>query len=132
MNLAKYDTRQLSEEGVEIELRDPVTDDFLDIYLTILGPDSRTARQLMKKLEDRQRETTRHRRKAEEEEDDQADLFADLVVGWRNLVFNPEKPDDTTPLPYSRPNCIRVIRALPWVASQISEAFRNRKIFMKA
>lgn len=132
LNLAKYDTRTLSEEGVEIELKDPVSDEFLDVYITILGPDSKTARRLMKRLEEKQREASRHRRKADEDEDDQADLFADLIVGWRGLVFNPEKPDDTTPLPFNRPNAIRVIRALPWIAGQISDAFRDRKLFMRA
>jgi hypothetical protein len=132
MNLARFDTRKLSESGVEFELKDPATDEYLGVFLTILGPDSKAARGLMKKLEEKQREKNRYRRKVEDTDDDTAELFAELVTGWRNMVYNPEDPDDTTELPFTKANLVMVLRDLNFVANQIASAFGDRRLFMPA
>ena len=134
MNLAKYDTKEKSEAGIEVELTDPVTGEDIGVFLTILGPDSSKAREIQKKVADRARlNAMRAKRNKNTEDDDGVDLVAELVIGWRGMQFDPKSETDDVPeLAFSKENVLMVLRALPWIAAQVTDAFQDRSLFMKA
>tara|TARA_R110002020_G_scaffold5179_4_gene21930 strand:- start:12487 stop:12879 length:393 start_codon:yes stop_codon:yes gene_type:complete len=102
------------EAGHEFELLDPVQSDPTGIKLTIAGPDSEIARNARFEME---REIARLSKRKdgltpEARDGLMNDYFCTVTLGW-NVTEAGE------PVPFSKPNLLRLIKAGAWVRGQI-------------
>ena len=140
LDLASLDTKQASEQGAEIELRHPVTNDKLGIFISILGQDSKAFTELKRKRHDtmlRKFQAAKRRGKDTElpgyDESKEQDIETLVVctTGWRDN----DKPTITIggeELPFTTANATIVYRDFQWIFDQINEAITDYANFMKA
>jgi hypothetical protein len=135
MDLAKLDTVQAANEGFEVRLYNPHTNEDLDIFITVLGRDSDAYRSLFNKHQRRRVERmTKGGRvgsvSPEAFEQDAIELLAVCTKSWRTgdkpvLLINGEE------MQCSRDNAVHVYKKYPWIKEQVDDAVSDRANFLK-
>ena len=117
MDISELYTVAKHEEGAELQLYHPDTEEKLELYLTVVGVDSKV-------FTDLEREESRAKL---EGNDDKVDLskIAKTVIAWRG--FESEGKE----LKFSHENMVNLLSQSPRLAWQILSFIRNRKNFTK-
>ena len=112
MDLALLDTTQKAEDGVKMELRHPVTNEGLGVFLTVRGPDSKAVKSAFARF----RKIMDDDKKSENEKEKEAsNLLMRCIVEIEDAVYQ-GKPIE------SDADGIRFfIEHFQWAASQIFE-----------
>lgn len=122
MDLNQLFTLDLSDKGVDMEILHPSTgavitsDDGKPWVITVAGTDSDLFRN--------GRNAIQRRRGADNSGDGAAELFANVVVGWKNLVLNKE------PLKYSKDAAKKLLTDFPWLRDQVAAFASDRGNFL--
>lgn len=88
MDLSQFDTVKSSDAGAEVQLRHPGTDELIDVWITVLGPDSDV-------FAEARRDVMRQRRlslAAEKRSDitaadvarDDSEILSRVTIAWRS------------------------------------------------
>lgn len=138
-DLANMDTVAACNEGSEIELRHPVTNEPLGIFWTVYGVHSDTYREYWREIANeriRKEEMAKKRGRgseiltAESVEEQGIDFLTVCSKGWRTG----DKPTITLrneELAFNVPNVKKVLSGFPWVRKQIDEGISDLENFMK-
>jgi hypothetical protein len=145
-DLSSLDVVTGANEGFELELYNPATQEDLGIFITVLGKDSTEFRKLQ--AEQNQRRLDRAGRagnvsKMLSERQIRADgieLDAACTKSWRTVT--PDADGETehsksvilvagTELECTKQNAIKLYTDFPWIKEQVDEAILDRANFMK-
>lgn len=137
VDLASLSAKDASEKGYELELRHPVSREPLGVFITIVGAESETARNyLRKKANAKLRQEFENQRKGRDEEPptvEQAEaeavsLLAACTTGWRtgdaSTVTHGGKA-----LEFNESNA-RFLYGERWIRSQVDVAWSDLGNFM--
>jgi hypothetical protein len=131
-SLAKFNTTERANDGVEIELKDLVTGLGSGAYITIFGMDGE---QYAEAKEERARDmlarsaagqTTALSR--EERVIITSQTLARCTKGWRNL----DSEEDGKPIVFSYAAAVDLYKRYPAIADQVNEEIARRANFVKA
>jgi hypothetical protein len=144
VDLSCLDTRSACDAGAEIELRHPVTNAGLGIFITVLGKDSSAFQDYVNHSINenvRKAQARRHTNKepeiitAEQTEERTVEMLTVCTKSWRwgdKPVFPFQKMGSSLEeLEFSVPNVKRVYSELPVVRKQIDEAIADLANFLK-
>lgn len=121
IDLDALDTRRASEEGVELQLKDPRHGAPLAAWVRVRGYDSASYDDAQVELQRRRIQRMPAERPTPETlREDALDLAASLVAGWRGLTRA------GAPIAYSAPAARALLRDYPWVREQV-EAFAAQR-----
>jgi len=132
-DLGSLDTIKASNEGAEIELKHPMTNEPLAVFVKVRGKDSDAFREFQRhKFNDylRAEALAKARGKqpqvksAEDYEDDMLTLLVACTIGWREMVYNGAE------LPFNAENVRKVYKERPWVRDQVNDAVGDLGNFM--
>lgn len=135
LDLSALDTVAACDKGARIELRHPVTNEPLGVFITVLGKDSQAFRDhLRASINERlRREALAKRRGRDLEpmtvevgEAEGIDLLVVCTVGWEGVTYKGQ------PLEFNVPNARTLYADLPWVRKQVDEAIGDLENFMTA
>jgi hypothetical protein len=136
VSLDDYDVGTKSNEGVEIELRHPVTSDELGIFVTVVGRYSEKYQSAVREISSEAIKGAAAKKKKADPIVDATEkgvrLLALCTVSWRtdaSPTINFHGKDH----PYSVDAAIDLYtsKALPWVKEQIDSAVHSNANFMK-
>lgn len=131
-NLARFNTVERSNKGVEVRIKDPKTGAGTDAYITILGMDGDTYQQFKderaRDMADRAAAGRATALTAEERRELTALTLARCTIGWRGL----EEEEGDKPLEYSDKAAIRLYLNYPAIRDQVNEEIANRANFVKS
>lgn len=144
MDLAMFDTVAACDKGAEIELRHPVTNTSLGVFITVLGKDSAIFKDHTRTLINaRLRQDAFAARKGrdveartvEKIEKENLETLAVCTLGWRT-VDKDEVSSDTievnkVKLPFNGNNALMVYSKYPWIYDQVNEAIGQLENFIK-
>lgn len=137
MDLADLDTIGACNKGAEIQLRHPVTNAPLEMFVTIAGKDSDVFRE---QFRDSLRDDIRHAQLAKKRGDSGADierserkaieLLTVCVLGWRTadkqaIIVRGEE------LQCTPKNAMRVLKEFPWIRDQIDVGVADLSNFIQ-
>jgi hypothetical protein len=142
MDLKELDVISSANEGFELRLVNPKTQENLGLYITVLGKDSDAFRRLS--AEQNRRRLTKMTKggvvrfgtlSAEELDADAVDLLAACTVRWREDE-GVAAPKDTLTIngdevPCTRANAVSVYTRFPWIREQVDTAIGDRANFIK-
>lgn len=145
MDLSKLNTVEGANQGFELRLCDPATNDDLDIYITVLGRDSDEYRTLsntqqQKRISKMSRSGTFKAGavSTQEFERDALELLAAVTKSWRQVVKEGDQSKELTTLTvngeelvFSKANAMRLYKEYPWVKEQVDAAVVDRANFLK-
>lgn len=119
-------TRDTHEEGAEVQIMDPSSGKMTDLYITVLGPDSREWRKTVKA----DLRKIWSRKKGEEiTEDDliQSDIdkLVAVTVGWRGMK---NKGED---MPFSKEAVRTLYERSPRIMDQVDVFMADSRNFIK-
>lgn len=138
MDLSTLDTVAACNKGAEVELLHPVSRAPLGVFVTVLGSDSDTFKELLRsRVDERIRREALARKRGREletptvaqREAESIETLCACTTGWRTgdeptLTLHGEA------LPFSIPNAKRVYTDLLWVRKQVDEAVADLENFM--
>lgn len=120
------DLEGASERGSEVQLRHPQTNELLDIYIKVYGPDSKVCRKVLAEGQ---------RMAMTDQTDDEKELqlrssrmTADLCMGWRQgdeptMTWKGER------CTFSRALAVEVFTEQQWIRQQVDQWQMNRRNF---
>lgn len=133
-DLASLDTVKASNDGAEIEIRHPLTNAPLGMFVTVVGKDGDIFRQFQREKFNELLRAEAHAKargkqtppkSAEDYEDDMLTMLVRCTKGWRNVIYDKE------PLDFTAENVRMVYKKAPWFRDQINEAVGDLANFMK-
>jgi hypothetical protein len=136
LSLDEFDVGTRSNEGVEIELRHPVTSDDLGIFVTVVGRYSETYQSAVREISSQSIKGAATKKKKVEPITDAIEkgvrLLALCTISWRT----DDKPTINfhgAEHPYSVDAAVDLYtsKSLPWVKEQIDSAIHSNANFMK-
>ena len=133
VDLAAIDTVKGSNEGFDVRIYHPGTNEDLDITISVLGKDSDlfqkvSRNQNKKRMAKMQKGGFRNNTSIpiEQVESDGIDLLAACTTGWTGVVI------DKKEIEFSKDNAIMVYERFPWIKEQIDTAIGDRANFIKS
>jgi len=121
MDLSLLDTTKKSEEGVEMELRHPVTDELLGVKLVVRGTDSKIVKAALLKY----RKVLDDDRKSESEKEKYGiEFIVKCILDIKDAEFN-GKPIEATD-----EGKRFLAERFPWAAGQIFEFIQDLEHFL--
>lgn len=135
VDLASLDTIKACNDGAEIELRHPITNEPLGAFIKVLGKDSDTFREFQRHnfneyLRNEALAKARGKRavskSADDLDDDMMTMLVGCTVGWRDVEYNGE------PLVFSAANVRKLYTERPWIRDQVNEAVGDLGNFMRS
>lgn len=125
MDLSKLNTAQLSDEGVEMQLRHPVNGELLDCWITLCGQDSRVHRQKRKEIRSKAMKQ-KIEDAVEASEQHAMDLRIASTLGWRGLEI------DGKEFKYSADNAVKLYSdpGFDWLVNQVDRFMGDRANFL--
>jgi hypothetical protein len=136
-DLASLDAKAACEKGYELELRHPVSNVPLGVFITVVGSESDAFQDhVRRKANERLRQDFAAQRKGKENvptveqaEKDGIDLIVACVTGWRTggervIQLGPDKLECT------EANARTVFTSLRWARDQVAEAIGDLGNFM--
>lgn len=131
IDLANIDTVKGANEGFDVQIYHPATNEDLGIVITVIGKDSDEFQKITRE------QTKRRMQKAtkggfrnvtipvEELEEDSLKLLAACTKGWSGVVF------DKKPVEFSKENAMMIYEKFPWIREQVDTAIGDRANFIK-
>ena len=144
IDIGDIDTVGAANNGFEVELYHPATNEDLGIFITVLGKDSDTfqkiSRQQNKKRMDRMSKNGFRAGKVsapsqEELDADNLEILASCSVSWRTVEGDEESETilfNGEALAFSISAAKKLYSARPWIKEQIDIAIGDRANFIKA
>ena len=149
IDLSTLDTVKGSNEGFDVKIYNPATNEDLGITITVLGKDSdlflkTTRAQSKRRMEKLQKGSFRNASLSpEEHEIDSINLLAEVTTGWKTLAVKDKKGDvvkeekDTLTISekeveFSKENAVNVYKCFPWIREQIDSAVGDRANFISS
>jgi len=122
MDLAKLDTNMKSDEGVEMHLLHPVTNEDTGVVLVLRGSSSKPVKAALAKF----RKISEDERKSEAEKDKAASEFlSKCIIEMRNVTYDGKKVE-------SDAEGIRwFVERFQWAANQVLDFVMISKIFCR-
>lgn len=133
-DLSMLDTASACDKGSEIELRHPVSNVPMGMYITIVGKDSKEFRdythakineRLRKEAYAQKRGKDVDVRTVESIEAENIELLVACTKGWRGIV------KDGVEVPFNVKNAIALYQDYRWIYDQINEAIGDYENFLK-
>lgn len=134
-DIASLDTVAASNDGAELELRHPVTNAPLGVFISIVGKDSDSFREYQRRKFNeylRAEHAARIRGKnappqksAEEYEDDMLTLLVTCTRSWKGVVFK------GVDLEFNAENVRMLYKNSPWIRDQVNDAVGDLGNFLK-
>lgn len=129
MDLAQLDINRVADAGLECQVRHPITDAPLDIWITLMGADSQAYRTAMlERVRDLQRarpvDGDVPERSAAQIEEDAVVVCARCTRGWRGVQI------DGVDFPHSPENAEALYRRFAWLRYQVNEFIEERDRFL--
>lgn len=133
-DLKSLDTVAASNAGAEIELRHPVTNAPIGVFVSVVGKDSDTYRTFQRlkfneylraEQQAKMRGRQPNQKSAEDYEDDMLSLLVACTRGWRGMVYEGEE------LAFTAENVRKVYQTQPWIRDQVNEAVGDLGNFLK-
>ena len=131
VDLSSIDTVKGANEGFDVQLYHPGTNEDLGVTIQVLGKDSDefqkiSRAQSKKRMERMSKGGFRNPVVSPEEvEQDNLNLLAAVSRGWNNVIV------DGKPLPFSKENALMLYERFPWIREQIDAAIGDRANFIK-
>lgn len=134
MDLAQFDTSAIAEDGIDLQLKHPVTGLPLTqgdasetpITIRIAGADSARFRKVERANRDRRLKAGFRRTPTAAELDAEGlDLLASCTLGWAGIVL------DGQPLEFTQANVKILYKRLLWVRKQVDAAMGDRSLFFQ-
>jgi hypothetical protein len=121
MDLAKLDTNMKAEEGVEMHLLHPVTNEDTGVVLVLRGSSSKPVKAALAKF----RKISEDERKSEAEKDKAASEFlSKCIIEMRNVTYNGKKVE-------SDAEGIRwFVERFQWAANQVLDFVNDIENFL--
>ena len=132
IDLSTIDTVKGSNEGFNVQIYHPGTNEDLDITITVLGKDSdafqRISRaQNKKRMAKMQKGGFRNTTvPIEEIEQDGINLLAACTTGWTSIVIEGKE------IEFSTDNAIQLYQQYPWIKEQVDIAIGDRANFISS
>ncbi len=133
IDLAAIDTVKGSNDGFDVQIYHPGTNEDLDIIISVLGKDSdqfqkisrgQNKRRMSKMSKGGFRNVSTP--PVEEMESDSIDLLACCTTGWSGVVI------DKKEIEFSKENAVMIYDRFPWIKEQVDLAIGDRANFIKA
>lgn len=133
VDLASLDLGAAAEKGFDLELLHPVTKAPLGTFISLVGKDSATFRNHVRKTgnERLRKQAVNQRRGGDVEvptiekiEADAIELLAVCTTGWRGVTYRGVE------LPFSTVNAKVIYTDLPWIREQVDQAIGDVENFM--
>ena len=133
VDLAAIDTVKGSNEGFDVRIFHPGTNEDLDLIINVLGKDS-DAFQKVSRAQNKKRMAKMQKGgfrntapiPIEEIEQDGIDLLAACTTGWAGVIIEGEE------IQFSIDNAVMVYERFPWIKEQIDTAIGDRANFIRA
>jgi len=133
IDLATLDTVKGANEGFDVQIYNPATNEDLDIVIHVLGKDSDEF-QRISRAQGRKRMAKMAKggfrsvsaTSAEEIEQDAIALLAACTTGWSGVVIGGKAID------YNQDNAVMLYTRFPWIREQVDAAIGDRANFIKA
>lgn len=123
------DVAKKAEEGAELEVLDPVTNEPVGVFITLAGADSAIHRKTTATIAKRRLSNTKgFRNRALDPEKFEAEgieVLAACTLGWKGVVA------DGAPLPCSRDNAIMLYTRFPWLREQVDQFVSDRSVYLQ-
>mgnify|MGYP005989872345 CR=1 FL=1 len=116
MDVKQLYTLDAHEEGSEVQIKDPSTNEPTDFYIKVKGVDSRSYRDAVRKY---------HRKLLKDEEGGEIDLLVAVTIDWRGL----KSGKDT--VKFTEEAARNLYENAPNVASQVDRFIAERVNFTK-
>jgi hypothetical protein len=132
VDLGSIDTVKGANEGFDVSIYHPGTNEDLGILITVLGKDSDEFQKISRaQSKKRMAKITKggFRSQAvplEEIEQDGLELLAAVTKKWVNVVV------DGNDLPFTKENAVALYERFPWIREQLDVAIGDRANFIKA
>ena len=135
-DLSTLDTTSACDKGAEIELRHPVSNVPLGMFITLIGKDSkefrdftrdRTNTRLRKDAMAQKRGKDPEIRTVEGIEAENIELLVTCTKGWRGFI-----DDDGNEIPFNVQNAIFMYKNFPDIYDSVNSAIGDLDNFMKA
>ncbi|MCK5605398.1 hypothetical protein KAR91_26135 [Candidatus Pacearchaeota archaeon] len=133
VDLAALDTVKGSNEGFDVQIYDPGTNEDIDIVISVLGKDSDAFNKISRSQNKRRMAKMQKggfRNVAtppiEEVESDGIELLAACTTGWTGVVR------DGKVIEFSKDNAVMIYKGYPWIKEQVDIAIGDRANFIKA
>ncbi len=121
------------DEGTLVHLRDEMNEkQYQDeaqtkpVTMQVVGTYSSRYRRLLDAQRDRGLKRRSSTVDGDELEQRTLELIAGCTLGWDGLTVNGQ------PLPFSKPNAIAILRAMPWIREQIEAAMNDHQLYFRA
>jgi len=130
IDLSSIDTVKGANEGFDVQIYHPGTNEDLGITIRVLGKDSDEFRRISqaqskKRLSKMTKGGFRNATVSPEEiEQDALDLLASVTKSWNNVVI------DGQPVGFSKENALMVYERFPWIKEQVDTAIGDRANFI--
>ena len=124
VDLADLPNVAKADEGAEMKLLHPVTEEFLGAVFILVGADSEVYKKLRRKMTDKrlkQKKLTKVT--AQSIDEDGLNLLVNCTVSWRNLLVNGQM------VPFSQKAAREVYTEYPWIAEQANAFIGDRGNF---
>ena len=133
VDLAAIDTVKGSNEGFDVQIYHPGTNEDLEISISVLGKDS-NAFQKVSRAQNKKRMTKMQKGgfrnvatvPIEEIEQDGIDLLAACTTGWTGIMI------DGKEIAFSKDNAVMIYERFPWVKEQVDTAIGDRANFINS
>jgi hypothetical protein len=134
IDLSSIDTVKGSNEGFDVRIYHPGTNEDMDITIRVLGKDSdefqKVSRaQSKKRMAKMTKGGFRNPNTAvpvEEVEQDGIQLLAACTKGWSGVIVEGKE------VPFSTDNAVMIYERFPWIKEQIDTAIGDRANFIKS
>jgi hypothetical protein len=130
LDLEQYDVKKVSDEGFELELKEPGTGRPLKAYIRVCGKDADRYRERNRDIQRRRLESLAPGSRPsaiaalDTAEDDELDLLAGCALSWRGILKNGE------PRAFNEAEVREVFKRHQWIKEQVDSAIHNRANFL--
>lgn len=128
-DFATRDVAAKAEEGAELEVLDPVTNEPVGVYITLAGADSVVHRKAVANISKRRFNNQKGFRNKgfdpEKMEAESIEILAVCTLSWKGVTV------DGDPLPCSRDNAIKMYTRFPWLREQVEQFIGDRSAYLQ-
>jgi hypothetical protein len=125
MDLKKYDTITACDSGAEMELKDPITGDGLDAFITLAGVDSAAFRKAQDDCASARIRNQVNTISIKDIRKENIYSLASCTLAWRGIE------EGGTPIPFSKQAVIDLYTRYPWVFEQVNAFIGNRANYLR-
>lgn len=128
-DFATRDVAAKAEQGAELEVLDPVTNEPVGVYITLAGADSAVHRKALTAASKRRLNGQKGFRNKgwdpEKMQEESIEIFATCTLSWKGVIV------DGAPLPCSRAAAIKMYTRFPWLREQVEAFISDRSEYLQ-